>query len=495
MEQSTFMTEAKDTVATVSTEATTKTKGRKLRTPFRRRRGDAEYTQNNSQNAHTRRAKPFGGPHGKSATSKSRNKNKGANRPRKSFVQNNDDVLLQQEAEAALSYLTDLKQVAANIKQGVDTSALMPKLHKVLADAGVGSRRDMEDLIISGRVSVNGEPAHIGQRVGENDQVRVNGKLIRRANPNRLPRVILYHKPAGEIVSHNDPQKRSSVFDRLPKIKSRKWLSIGRLDLNTEGLLMFTTSGDLANRFMHPSYGAQREYAVRVFGEVNQDDLQKLTQGVELSDGMAKFDTLQYIGGQGMNRWYKVTIGEGRNREVRRLFESIGLSVSRLIRTRFGDVVLPSDLRRGRWQELDEDVVGALMLQSGLIQGTSNSDYDDIDDVQPVSHASALPPGFDSAPRNNRNIASGLLITGGLANGHPASARNEASGRPRTNRNNPNARKSAAKKGTSRRRVATKSAKSHDGIVATKKVSSPFARKRASTKRSSNRRTQLNTSI
>lgn len=241
-----------------------------------------------------------------------------------------------------------------------------PKLHKVLADAGLGSRRDMEELIIAGRVSVNGEPAHIGQRILAADQVRINGKLLQRKVSKRPPRVLIYHKPAGEIVSMNDPEGRTSVFDHLPTMKSAKWIAVGRLDFNTEGLLLFTTSGDLANRLMHPRYGIDREYAVRTLGELDEAGRQKLLAGVELDDGLAQFTRIVDGGGEGVNKWYRVTIGEGRNREVRRMFEAVGLTVSRLIRTRYGSLMLPQTLRRGRWEELDENGVRNLMTQCGL---------------------------------------------------------------------------------------------------------------------------------
>lgn len=241
-----------------------------------------------------------------------------------------------------------------------------PKLHKVLADAGLGSRRDMEELIIAGRVSVNGEPAHIGQRILPADQVRINGKLIQRKVSKRPPRVLVYHKPAGEIVSSSDPEGRPSVFDRLPGMKAAKWLAVGRLDYNTEGLLLFTTSGDLANRLMHPRYGIEREYAVRTLGELEEGMRQKLLNGVELEDGMAQFSKIADGGGEGVNRWYRITIGEGRNREVRRMFEAVGLTVSRLIRTRYGALTLPRGLKRGRWEELDENAVRNLLALSGL---------------------------------------------------------------------------------------------------------------------------------
>jgi 23S rRNA pseudouridine2605 synthase len=241
-----------------------------------------------------------------------------------------------------------------------------PKLHKVLADAGMGSRRDMEELIIAGRVSVNGEPAHIGQRILPTDQVRINGKPIKRKLQNKPPRVLIYHKPTGEIVSHADPEGRPSVFDRLPPMKTAKWLAVGRLDFNTEGLLMLTTSGDLANRFMHPRYSVEREYAVRVVGELTEGNRQKLLKGVELEDGPASFLRIRDGGGEGTNHWYHVALAEGRNREVRRMFEAVGLMVSRLIRTRHGPIALPKGLKRGRWEELEDNQVRSLMAAVGL---------------------------------------------------------------------------------------------------------------------------------
>lgn len=241
-----------------------------------------------------------------------------------------------------------------------------PKLHKVLAEVGLGSRRDMEELIIAGRVSVNGELAHIGQRILPTDQVRINGKLLQRKVTKKPPRVLVYHKPAGEIVSHNDPEGRPSVFDRLPNMKAAKWLAVGRLDFNTEGLLLFTSSGDLANRLTHPRYGIDREYAVRTLGELAEDMRQKLLNGVELEDGLAQFSKIADGGGEGVNKWYRVTIGEGRNREVRRMFEAIGLTVSRLIRTRYGVMTLPNSLKRGRWAELEENAVRELLVACGM---------------------------------------------------------------------------------------------------------------------------------
>ncbi len=276
------------------------------------------------------------------------------------------DNLAEEEKSGVNARHSDRPAQAKNIRRDLTADDDAPKLHKVLAEAGLGSRRDMEELIIAGRVSVNGEPAHIGQRILPTDQVRINGKLIQRKISKKPPRVLVYHKPAGEIVSHSDPDGRPSVFDRLPAMKAAKWLAVGRLDFNTEGLLLFTTSGDLANRLMHPRYGIDREYAVRTLGELEEGMRQKLLGGIELDDGTAQFSKIADGGGEGVNKWYRVTIGEGRNREVRRMFEAIGLTVSRLIRTRYGAMTLPHGLKRGRWEEMDEHAVRDLLKISGL---------------------------------------------------------------------------------------------------------------------------------
>jgi len=243
---------------------------------------------------------------------------------------------------------------------------LAPKLHKVLADSGMGSRREMEELIVAGRVSVNAEPAHLGQRVLPTDQVRVNGRLIQRKNKSKPPRVLIYHKPAGEIVSMDDPQGRTTVFQKLPKISNGKWIAVGRLDYNTEGLLLFTSSGELANRLMHPRYEVQREYAVRILGELSEEQREQLLTGIQLEDGPAKFLYVDAAGGEGANRWYKVGLKEGRNREVRRMFEACKLTVSRLIRTRFGDIMMPSTLKRGRHMEMEALEAMSYMQSLGL---------------------------------------------------------------------------------------------------------------------------------
>ena len=235
-----------------------------------------------------------------------------------------------------------------------------PKLHKVLAQAGLGSRLEMEQLILEGRISVNAEPAHVGQRIQFGDTVKVNGKPVRVRIDPPPARVIAYHKPAGEVVTHDDPQNRPTVFRRLPKLYQGKWQSVGRLDLNTEGLLLLTSSGELANQLMHPRFGLEREYAVRVLGALNNEEKKRLLDGVQLDDGIAQFGTIEAGGGEGANCWYKVTISEGRNREVRRMFEAVGHAVSRLIRIRYGAVMLPRGLKRGAFVELDDNDIAAL---------------------------------------------------------------------------------------------------------------------------------------
>lgn len=235
------------------------------------------------------------------------------------------------------------------------------RLHKVLAQAGIGSRREMETWIAEGRVQVNGEPAHVGQSVGPRDRVKVNGKLVNLHFSNRLPRVLMYHKPEGEIVSRDDPEGRPNVFAALPRLRGGRWVAVGRLDLNTSGLILFTTSGELANQLMHPGSQLLREYAVRVLGELSIESQRQLLSGVMLEDGMAQFASLEDGGGQGANHWYKVTLYEGRNREVRRMFEAVGSKVSRLIRVRYGPFLLPPWLKRGQSRELEEADVKRLV--------------------------------------------------------------------------------------------------------------------------------------
>jgi 23S rRNA pseudouridine2605 synthase len=224
----------------------------------------------------------------------------------------------------------------------------------------------MEELITAGRVNVNGEVAHVGQSVAPGERVKVNGKLVHLKFSNRLPRVIIYHKPEGEIVSRDDPDRRPTVFTSLPRMSGGRWVAVGRLDFNTSGLLLFTTSGDLANRLMHPRYNLVREYAVRILGELPDDARQRLLDGIELDDGPAQFATFQEAGGEGANHWYRVSLFEGRNREVRRMFEAVGVVVSRLMRVRYGPFILPPNLKRGQVLELKDLEVQKLVTDFGM---------------------------------------------------------------------------------------------------------------------------------
>lgn len=239
--------------------------------------------------------------------------------------------------------------------------ATTQKLHKVLAQAGYGSRRDMELWIRDGKVMVNGVLAKLGLRVGERDQITVAGSVVETGSAARLPRVLLYHKPDGEIVSRDDPRRRPSVFEHLPVVKHAKWIAVGRLDFNTCGLLIFTTSGELANQMMHPRFEIEREYAVRVMGRLQPQHLQQLTQGIELEDGIARCERVELRGGQGANQWCHVVLKEGRNRVVRRMFGKLGLTVSRLMRVRFGMLELPPRVKRGHYQELSSEQTRRLL--------------------------------------------------------------------------------------------------------------------------------------
>ena len=240
-------------------------------------------------------------------------------------------------------------------EQRADLSRQEPeRLQKILAASGVGSRRQMEEWISNGWVQVNGKTAQLGDKVSPDDQVTVKGNAIKLKWADRLPRIILYYKQEGEIVSRDDPQGRVSIFDRLPQAASSRWVAIGRLDINTSGLLILTTSGELVQRFAHPKFEVEREYAVRVLGEMSAEQMRQLTEeGVMLEDGLAKVERIFEQGGEGANKWYSVVIKEGRNREVRRIFEHFGLTVSRLVRVGFGPIGLPNRLKRGQFYELN----------------------------------------------------------------------------------------------------------------------------------------------
>jgi len=278
------------------------------------------------------------------------------------------------------------------------------KLQKVLAQAGFGSRRLMEEWIAAGRVSVNGEPATLGMRVVEGDLVKAEHRTLRVGAREHAARILLYHKPEGEIVSRDDPEGRASVFDRLPRVRGQKWIAIGRLDFNTCGLLIFTTSGELANRLMHPRFAVEREYAVRVQGTMTEDQMDRaIRRGIELEDGLVKFDKLEDQGGEGFNHWYRVTLREGRNRVVRRTFDALGLPVSRLMRVRFGVIGLPPRLKRGMAAELDEGEVVRVLDWAGL------ADSRELPREQPAPHDSrpARTPGGGRHPKAAPGAARG----------------------------------------------------------------------------------------
>ena len=274
-----------------------------------------------------------------------------------------------------------------------------PKLHKVLAQSGIGSRRDMEQAILDGLVEVNGQPAHTGQRISFGDQVKVNGKPVRVRIIPPPPRIIAYHKPTGEVVTNDDPEHRPTVFRRLPRLPQGKWQAVGRLDINTEGLLLFTNSGDLANRLMHPRFGVEREYAVRVLGTLDAESKAMLLEGVTIDGQMASFRSIENGGGEGLNHWYRVVITEGRNREVRKLFDAVDLTVSRLIRIRYGCIVLPRGLKRGVWVDLeDSDIRAIRRLAGGEAEGGPRDPRPNGRDAQ-----QARPPrGREKPPKGDR---------------------------------------------------------------------------------------------
>ena len=240
------------------------------------------------------------------------------------------------------------------------------RIHNLLAQSGYGSRREIEKAILDHKVLVNNQIAKIGQLITPSDKIIFNGKSVYLNNDNNLPRVLIYHKPEGEIVSENDPGGRTTVFQSLPRIKKGKWMSIGRLDFNTSGLLIFTSYGELANRLMHPKYEVEREYSVRILGELSEDQIKEFKAGIEVEGGKAKFESIYFEGGDGANKWYRVVLKEGRNREVRKMFEYFDLTVSRLIRVRFGIVILPSHLKRGMHTELTQAEVTRLLQKHDI---------------------------------------------------------------------------------------------------------------------------------
>lgn len=318
-------------------------------------------------------------------------------------------------AEGAPEVAAEDDAADAAPKRVLAADADAPKLHKVLAQAGVGSRRDLEQMIAEGRFTVNDEPAHIGQRVSFGDRIALDGKPVRYRIAPPPARVLAYHKPAGEVVTHDDPQQRPTVFRRLPRLQQGKWQSVGRLDINTEGLLLFTTSGELANQLMHPRFGVEREYAVRSLGVLSAEAKARLLEGVDVDGQRCAFKSIDDGGGEGANHWYRCVITEGRNREVRRLFEAVGHAVSRLIRIRYGSVVLPRGLKRGVWVDLDDfDLRNLRRLASG-----------------PRPEPREAPAEAEAAPRRGRNRRGGKRRGDELERGpRPEAAPAPAEARP-----------------------------------------------------------------
>jgi len=242
----------------------------------------------------------------------------------------------------------------------------MDRIQKFLAHQGVASRRQVDQMLQDGRISVNGQIAKPGDQVEGNEKIALDGKLIRIDRSDLKPKLLMYHKPVGEVCTRADPEGRTDVFSSLPGLGRGRWVSIGRLDINTSGLILFTNQGDLANRLMHPSFGVEREYAVRVHGAVNSDMLKQLELGVQLEDGLARFDQIIDSGGEGTNHWYHVIIKEGRNREVRRLWEAVGVEVSRLIRVRYDQFNLPKWLKPGKYRFFEDDAIASLYQRLNL---------------------------------------------------------------------------------------------------------------------------------
>lgn len=271
------------------------------------------------------------------------------------------------------------------------TETTAERLQKFLATAGYGSRREIEGWIRDGRITVDGKLAELGLRVTGLEKICVDGKplALSRAMAPRRTRVLRYHKPVGEVVTRDDPEGRPTSFDALPRLQAGRWIAVGRLDFNTAGLLLFTTDGELANRLMHPSSEIEREYAVRVLGELAPGDLKRLVDGIELEDGMAAFDRVNAVGGSGANQWFHVVLREGRKREVRRLWEALGLTVSRLIRVRYGTVRLERGLQPGHFDELDDRDIVQLRRSVGLAPS-------------PVKEPRATPYGTRSGPKPRR---------------------------------------------------------------------------------------------
>lgn len=284
--------------------------------------------------------------------------------------------------------------MAQSSLEGAAQAADGVRLQKVLAEAGYGSRRTLEEWIRAGRVRVNGQVAKLGDRVSPADRIQIDGETLKRRAPSRQRlRVLAYHKPEGEVVTRRDPDGRRTIFQRLPGIRDGRWITVGRLDLNTSGLLLVTNHGELANRLMHPSRQVEREYAVRIRGEIPDGALERLVQGIELDDGPARFEEIVESGGGGSNRWFHVLLTEGRNREVRRLWEAVGCEVSRLKRVRYGSVILGARPLPGQWRELTDDELDGLLAAAGLSSAQAPRR------PGPAGRPTRRPPGFKARRR------------------------------------------------------------------------------------------------
>lgn len=305
------------------------------------------------------------------------------------------------------------------------------RLQKFLARIGLGSRRQIEDWIRQGRISVNGKPAQLGMQISGAEKIQIDSKPIQINTLRQRRRVLVYYKPVGEVTTCRDPEGRPTVFERLPPLRGGRWITVGRLDLNTQGLLLLTNDGELANRLMHPSSEVEREYAVRVLGGVGPETMQRLRAGVTLEDGLARFDDIREAGGEGANRWYHVILREGRNREVRRLWESQGVAVSRLIRVRYGPITLRRGLHPGRWDELDDVQLKALFEAAGL-QASAR-------EKEPALGPRRSFASGRAEPRQSRGDARGLAS-------EPRRLAKKAdgvqSGKPRSNEHRPESRSS-----------------------------------------------------
>jgi 23S rRNA pseudouridine2605 synthase len=270
------------------------------------------------------------------------------------------------------------KNAKGRERQGGSSPSKRERLQKIMAQSGHGSRRNIEILIAQGHITINGQVAKLGDAVGPGDKVKMDGHLLRLRFGEALPRVLLYHKPEGEIVTRDDPEGRATVFEKLPKVTGGRWVSVGRLDLLTGGLLIFTTSGELANRLTHPRFEVEREYAVRVMGEITEETSKKLLTGVDIDGESCKFDSIEDRGGEGSNHWYHVVLREGKNREVRKMCEAVGLMVSRLMRVRFGEITLPTFLKRGMLKELNEEEVQVLLGFAGMNEPMPSESGEDV---------------------------------------------------------------------------------------------------------------------